>query len=232
MPDVQRESAKLQKESTLLLEAVRTEVGTLAVRKREFESFDERVQTLQSSVADTEVRVESVAAKDKNLNALSQKVDALTTRFENLFAQADDLTQKQLSLDSLYDRFAQLDDLSKKAVVHSETLKQSRADLDGLRKDVQEFYKSHAEIVQLRDKLASDRHGLESFGERMGAMAARAPELDSKMDAILAKMALVEDGTQKATRLGEVVADLDTQLSRVSRRACRSWRSSRRGSTA
>jgi len=70
------------------------------------------VRVLQSSVADTEARVDSVAAKDKNLNALSEKVDALAVRFEHLLAQADGLTQKQLSLDPLYDRFAQLDDLS------------------------------------------------------------------------------------------------------------------------
>ena len=38
------------------------------------------------------------------------------------------------------------------------------------------------------------------------------------MDAILGKMTLVEEGTQKATRLNEAVAELDAQLSRVTAR--------------
>ena len=38
------------------------------------------------------------------------------------------------------------------------------------------------------------------------------------MDAILGKLKLVEDGTQKATRLHESVAELDAQISRVSAR--------------
>ena len=38
------------------------------------------------------------------------------------------------------------------------------------------------------------------------------------MDAILGKLKLVEEGTQKATRLHETVAELDTQFTRVTAR--------------
>src|SRR5262249_41367546 len=41
---------------------------------------------------------------------------------------------------------------------------------------------------------------------------------EAKMDAILGKLKLVEEGTQKATRLHEAVAELDAQVSRVSAR--------------
>ena len=63
-------------------------------------------------------------------------------------------------------------------------------------------------------------------------MSTRAPELEAKMDAILGKMTLVEEGTQKATRLHESVAELDAQmLARHGARAVR--REARgRGSTA
>src|SRR5205814_986860 len=54
--EVGRETAKLQKESTILLEAVRTELNTLSFKKKEFEAFDERLGTLQSSVGDAESR--------------------------------------------------------------------------------------------------------------------------------------------------------------------------------
>ena len=108
--DVQRDVAKIQKESTALLEAVRAEVGSLGMRKREFEAFDERVQSLQTSVNDSEVRMKAIAAKETNLLALGQKVDGLNKRVESLFVQSDDLTKKQGELESLHERRIRLRD--------------------------------------------------------------------------------------------------------------------------
>src|SRR5262249_40841883 len=130
----------------------------------------------------------------------------------------DDLTKKQLALETLNDRLGQVDELAKKTSWQMDALKQSRQDLDALRAEVQEFYKSHAEISKLRDKLGSDRLALEAFGDRMTALSTRAPELEAKMDAILGKMAPVEEATAKATRLNESVVELDAQIGRVSAR--------------
>ena len=135
--DVQREVARQQKDSSALLDAVRTEVGTLAIRKREFEAFDERVRGLQASVGDAETRMGTLSAKEKNLLALDQKVDGLNKRVEGLFAQADDLTQKQIKLEALNERLAQVDELSKKASWQMDSLKQSRQDLEVLKGEVQ-----------------------------------------------------------------------------------------------
>ena len=38
--------------------------------------------------------------------------------------------------------------------------------LDALRKEIQEFYKSHTEAAKLADKLGADRVGLEAFSDR------------------------------------------------------------------
>src|SRR5262249_20208848 len=154
----------------------------------------------------------------KGVAALSQKVDAISTRFETLFAQADDLTKKQLSLETLHERLAEVDDLAKQTALQMNGLKESRQDLEALRKDVQDFYKWHGEIAQLRDRLGADRLALEAFGDRMTAMATRAPELEAKMEAILGKMTVVEEGTHKAARLHETVAELDEQISLVTAR--------------
>src|SRR5580765_1065992 len=162
--DVEREVAKQQKDSTALLEAVRAEVGTLAIRKREFEAFDERVRGLQTSVGDAEARMGTLAAKEKNLLALDQKVDGINKRIEGLLASADDLTKKQTQLETLNDRLGQVDEMAKKASWQMDALKQTRQDLEVLKTDVQAFYKSHAEIAQLRDKLGADRQALEAFG--------------------------------------------------------------------
>src|SRR5207248_6270807 len=183
-----------------------------------FEAFDERLRALQTNVTDAESRMAALAAKDKSLIELSQTVDGLTKRFETLFAEADDLTRKQLSLEALHERLGQVDDLAKRTSWQMDSLRQSRQDLDVLRHDIQEFYKSHAEAARLADKLGSDRLALEAFGERMTAFASQTPELEAKMDGILGKLTLVEQGTQKATRLHESVAELDAQISRVSAR--------------
>src|SRR4029079_11666920 len=130
----------------------------------------------------------------------------------------DDLTQKQLALETLHEKFAHVDELAKKTAWQMDALRPSREDLERLRREVGDFYKSHGEIVQLRDKLAVDRQSLEAFGDRLGAMTAKAPELEAKMSAILGQMKLIEDGAHKATRLNESVAELDAQISRVSAR--------------
>ena len=216
--DVQRETTRLQRDSAALLDTLRAEMGALNLRKKEFEAFDERMRALHGSVTDAEARMETVASKEKNIIALTQNVDALAKRFDTLLSQSEELTKRQLALESLNDQLAQLDDLSKKTAWQMETLKLGRQDLDGLKKEIQDFYKSHAEVVQLRDKLGADRTALEAFNERMNLLAVRAPELESKMDAILGKLVLVDEGAKKATRLQETIADLDGQLSRVSAR--------------
>jgi len=49
----------------------------------------------------------------------------------------------------------------------------------------------------------------------MAAVSAGAPALEAKMEAILGKVKLVEDATQKAAHLPESIAALDGQISRV-----------------
>ncbi len=89
-------------------------------------------------------------------------------------------------------------------MAQAESLKQSRQDLDVLRRELAEFHKAHAEATQLGDKLSADRASLEAFGERATALLSRTPELESRMDTVLSKMALVDEGTKAATRLGEL----------------------------
>ena len=230
-----RDRRSSRKSPRLLLEAVRTEVGALAIRKREFESFDERVHVLQSSVADTEARVENVAAKDKNLTPLlAESRCAHACASKTLFAQADELTQKQMSLDSLHERFAQLDELSKKAVVADrDAASRAARTSTSCATDVQEFYKSHAEIAMLRDKLGcrSPRRS-KSFGERMArhggtrAGARRQDGRDSRQDDAGRRRHAEGDPARRGR------SPSSTRRSRASPPASRSSRSSSRGSTA
>ena len=113
--------------------------------------------------------MDALTAKDKNLVELGQKVDGLAKRFEALFAQSDELAKKQQSLETLHEQIGRSTSREEERPGRWTALRQSRQDLDVLRKEVQDFYKSHAEIVQLRDKLGADRQALEAFGERMNA---------------------------------------------------------------
>ena len=116
---------------------------------------------------------------------------------------------------SLQESLGQVDELAKKTAWQYENLKQSRQDLESLRKEIQDFYKSHAAAVQLRDRLAADRAALEAFLERTTAFSAGLPELEARMDAITGKLAIVDEGTQKAANLVSIADDLDRQMTRI-----------------
>ncbi len=216
--DATRETVKLEREATTLLDAVRLQLERLSLEKKEFEAFDQRLQTLQTTVTEAEGRLDTLATKDKHLVALTQKVDGLAKRFEDLFTQSEELSKKQIALDGLNDQLGQVDELSKRNLGHMDALRQSSRDLEKIRKEIQDFYKAHADVAQIRDKLAADRLQFQTFSEQMTAFSTRAPELEARLEAVLGKMALVEEGTQKATRLGESVSALDAQLNRVAAR--------------
>ena len=66
--ETERETAKLKKEAGVAARR-RPRPGRTrsALKKKEFEAFDERLRTLHSGVGDAESRMEALAAKDKNL---------------------------------------------------------------------------------------------------------------------------------------------------------------------
>ena len=197
-----REFVMLHKESRTLSEYLKTTVERLSVDKREFDAFDHRLRGLSTAVGEAETRMDGVLSKDKALSAMNQRADELSKEFQTLLAQADEMSRKQGALEALGDRLAQVDEISRRTMAQHESLKQSRQDLDTLRVEIAEFHKSYAEASVLRDKLSGDRAALEAFGERATTLLSRTPELESKMDAVLSKMATVDEGTKSATRLG------------------------------
>ncbi len=213
-----REFARLDKESRGLSEYLKTTVERLAVDKKEFDQFDHRLRALSGAVGEAEARMDGVLQKDKNLAAMNQRADELSNAFQTLNAQADEMARKQGALEALGERLAQVDEMGRRTQGQHEALKQSRQELEQLRADIAEFHKAHAAAAQLGDRLSADRASLEAFGERATTLLSRTPELESKMDAVLSKMSIVEEGTKSATRLGELAAELDAQLTRVGAR--------------
>jgi DNA repair exonuclease SbcCD ATPase subunit len=212
------ESARLEGQGRSLADYLRTTIDKLSVDKKEFDAFDQRLKSLSAAMGQTEGRVQDVLARDEALAAMQQRADALGKAFATLRAETEELARKQTGLDALAERLAEVDALGKRTAAQHESLMQSQKDLESARRELAEFHKAHAEAVQLRDRLALDRTALESFAERTTTMLSRAPDLDGKLDAVLGKMALVEEGHRTAARLGDVAQELDAQLTRVGAR--------------
>ena len=214
----QRESAQLEGQGHSIADYLRATIERLSVDKKEFDAFDQRLKSLSAAVGQTETRVHDVLAKEESLALLQQKAENLGKGFEVLTNSAEHLARKQSGLESLAEQLAQVDTLGKRTATQHQSLMQSQQDLDAVRRDLADFHTAYAEAVQLRDKLAIDRTALESFAERTSTMLARTPDLEARLDAVLGKMTLVEEGSKSAVRLAEVAAGLDEQLTRVGTR--------------
>src|SRR5262249_56277658 len=104
-----------------------------------------------------------LAARDRLAASMAQRVDQLSKQMQALNAQAEDLQKKQSTLDTLQESLGQVDELATRTAWQYDNLKQSRQDLDSVRKEIQDFYKSHAAAVPLRDSLAPDPPSLHGF---------------------------------------------------------------------
>jgi chromosome segregation ATPase len=211
-------AATLEQRGTLLFESMHAQIGTLAVDKKEVEAVDERLRVLDGALGRAEARMGALAGQEKDLAGIAQGIEVVSKRFDNLLEQSDDLTRRQLVLDGLQERLADLDALAKKTSWQMDWLRQSREDMEALRKDVLECQQSHADVAQFRGDLAADRQALQAFGERMTAVSARTPELEATVDAILAKMSLVESASHQAEVLKDLMSTLDGQVARLEAR--------------
>ena len=115
--ETERQTARLEKRGAVLLESMHAQVGTLAVDKKEVEAVDERLRALDGAVGRAEARMSAFGGQEKALSTMAQGIEGLSKRFEELFAQSDELTTRQLTLEGLHERLAEVDDLAKKAVV-------------------------------------------------------------------------------------------------------------------
>ncbi len=206
---------RLEKDRAALTDFVRSYNDKLAVERKEFESFDQRVRALQTSVLDVEKGMEALSDRERVAASLAQSVDQLAGRMTALSASADGLQEKQAALDSLQESLSNVDHLAKRTASQYESLTQSRKDVETLRKEIQEFYELHASAVQLGERLTSDRAALEGFVDRTTAFSAGMPALEARIDGITNKLAVVDEGTEKAANLVTIADDLYRHMTRL-----------------
>ena len=217
--EMAREAARFEKDWRALADQMRAALDRVGQENKSLEVYQQRVGVLQSSVGEAESRLKALSARERHLVApLGQRVDGLSKAFEGLLARAEEFSTKQADLESLGERLTEVEALSKQTTTQFEGLKQTRNDLDRLRVDIQDFHKSHAEAVRLRDQMGADRSALEGFLGRISEFKARTPEIEARLDTVLGKLAQAEEGTRQAVKLGEVVGELDAQATRVGAR--------------
>ena len=210
-----RELGKLEQGRAELTDFVRSYFERLTVERKELESFDQRVQSLQSVLGTTAASISKLQNQEQDLAALDQRTDVIEKRLAGLSGQAEDLQQKQTGLETLRDRLAQVDELTKHTSYQFEALEKSREDLDGLRKVIQEFYQTRAAVGKTVEALQADKKVFEDFLLRTDEFRRQIPMLDSKITAISTKLSLVDEGTQKVATLVAVAEDLDRQMTRI-----------------
>src|SRR4026207_66284 len=80
---------------------------------------------------------------------------------------------------------------------------------------MRDIFKSHAEAAELRDRLISDRTSVEAFLARVESFSTGIPSLEARLDGITAKLATVDEGTEKAGILSALATDLDRRMGRL-----------------
>ena len=72
-----RETARMEKDGHALVDVMRAHVERLAVEKKEFGAFDERVGAMHRSVQDAEQRMEGLTARERQLERIQDGADRL-----------------------------------------------------------------------------------------------------------------------------------------------------------
>ena len=206
---------KLEKGRVELCEFVKGHFEHLALDRKEFESFEQRVQTLQSELGALESGFDDLAAKEEGVAAMGQKAADLSEKLTKLFERTEKLQERQDGLATLDSQLAQTEELGAQVTRQHETLVQGRKEVDTLRKELDELYKTQTEIAKVREQIGADRRAFEAFLQRVNEFRHFIPDLDSRMDAIRDKLSVVDEGTQKAATLVAMTDDLDNQMMRI-----------------
>ena len=155
----------------VLTEYLKQNVERLAVEKKEFDAFDHRLKALQSGIAERRgPHGRPAVARRGWSSALAQRIDGIGRDFQILGGQADALAQKQTTLESLAERLAEVDELSKRTLTQQDALLKSRADLEQVRLEIQDLHQAHVEAARLADTLGRDRAALEAFAAQATAL--------------------------------------------------------------
>ena len=206
---------RLGRDREELAEIMRRYLERFTVERKEFDAFEQRVGVLRTAIGTVEASVDAVVAKDRAAAAIGQRLEVMGTTLGTLSTQTSELQERQHELDSLQERLGQVEELSKTNRYHYDNLTKSQEVLEQARKDIEAFYVSYAEAAKLREQLGADRTALEGFLGRVDSFSRQMPDLDARMNGIVNKLSIVDEGTQKAAALATTSGDLEQQMARI-----------------
>lgn len=207
--------AKLDKDRAALVDFARAHSDRLAVERKEFDAFDQRVKVLQQAVATAESGMTHLAERESLAVTMAERLDHLSKQMQALDSRADSLQTRQTGLDGLHESLAKVDDLAQRTARQHESLLNGQQKLDALGQAVRDIHASLADAAQLRDRVAADRASIETFLDRTTSFSAGLPELDARISGVVAKLSIVDDGARQAAALESIARDLDAQVTRI-----------------
>lgn len=213
-----QETERAESQGRTLLDNLRAMAERLALEKGEYSAFDGRLQTLTTSLAESEERMQAVLGKDDLLAAMQQKADGLNEVFNGLRAESEALARRQTALDQLADQLSMVEALGRRTEAQLESLKRTQDELEAMRTEMAGLRKSYADVGVLRDSLTKDRAALEEFVQRTQSMIGRTPEIETRLQSLLDQMGLLEQGNAAAERLAATTRTLNEGLEQVTKR--------------
>ena len=210
-------SASSRRIAPTLTDFVRAYTDKLAIERKEFDAFDQRVKALQGSVAEAEKGMEALAVRDR-LSRRRWRSASISwrSRCRRSTPTPTSCRRSRRRSTACRNRSAQVDELAKRTAWQYENLKQSRQDLDSLRKEIQDFYKSHAAAVQLRDRL--DRRPRRRSRRSSSGRPRSAPACRSSTRGWTRSPASSRSSTRGRRRRptwSSIADDLDRQMTRI-----------------
>ena len=164
---------------------------------------------------DVEKNATEPSDKDQAASFLAQKADSVERQLDGLLTKAAKLQQQRTTLESLREHLDQIDEPSTPTGAQLDAPQTSRVALETVQEEIDAVHAARADIADAAAKLATDRTTFERFVERVDDFQQRLPELESKMDAVIAKAALADERARQVATLVATSDDLDRQLSRI-----------------
>jgi chromosome segregation ATPase len=210
-----RDASRFEREGTALTTSIRHSLESLTIEQAALEALRARVERLEQTTRGAEVRTQTLATEGERAAGMRVDVDALATRLDALGAQVEAVDRQQAALAPLEERLERVDDLARQTSVRYDSLRQSRHEVEGLRRELQEFHRAHADAALLRDRLAGDRTALEALAARVVAARAEAPALVQQLDALADRFETLDTAGRRAERLETLSERLDAHMMRV-----------------
>jgi len=211
-----RETTRIEKDGTQLIQAVRAQMERLAIEGKSFNANEQRIADLQDALRVAEGQLEAVLGRQEVVSALDRKVEALGGTLEQLSSELLELSRRRADVDALGERLSRVEVVGREAEARQARLESGRQQLQELRAEFEAIHTSRASAAELCNQLTADRAALETAGASIARFSVEAPAIEQRIDAVLQKFGVLDEADRVAERMTETVTKLEATLERAS----------------